>query len=1246
MADPSQYLVHPDTGEVGVVPVEQVSLAKERGFTPASGEQIKQYDARKEVEAAPITSAIKSIGEQALEAITPTGILRGAALMGGLRAKEEAEIARTGREIMAAARGKPIAPPTALETTMAATAKPLLGAAEMLEPLTPTGAMIRAGITTPEAVQARVEALGRVPSEIPVMGVGVPVPLVGGMPVTSLVGLAGAVAVPGGLSRLGKSLSGKSLGAKALAAEEEAAAAAAQSRQLAIEGAAGPVVAEAQKVAENAALKVTEAVDAAAARRAMLAKVPGGERIAQTIEKALEVPDQASALNVVNRLVGGPIARATEQSTRTLAALAPGLRASPVAQEIVTKAISQGAGSAADMALFSLGVTSQEDILGDHKMTAERALANMGHAIVDGGFLGAIGGAARPTTMASIDALGSGVRKLDTWFEKNVLRRTAKAVTEAAPESVDALAARRADLGRPVGDLLLEEMERREPMTVSAPVDTGPATPRPTPYESELPPQLIVPELGMFPVMKGAPVLRFPEAIPEAAAPLPEPVPPPKLSPVEIERAAIDLSQRVREVKKAMIKAQKEFTPIRAEEERALIDDYYSDEKITKEQLRQASALKESAVKLGQKKLDALMTKIKDDIESVPRNRVREIADEIDGRVKALEQMDAGVTPTATMKRVQFLVEQLRALGSGKKIPSAVADSAGMIARDLFELGKGPREGVTITQQEQRANRLAFESGHLLRDFLIDPEMFGPAAARELSIRTALTASSVAMDNFNSMFSKKKYTGPKSFVYVPDPEKIQKYLQKRGTPGAVLGDEVMSDLRDAMRGMHESMKESARYYRGETMIPELGTKIGDMAKAFDAAEAEAIKAASNKALKRETAAKVKEREQLVSEIEAQKAARKALRKDLERRVQDADEARAEDARRQLADWERNNEAMTEASKLRIKEWDAAEKARLDEIKAQQDAFDAEVKRRKDLTKEEAKKLALSSSNVLIDAALKMTKVPTDPVRIYKSLAAIEKAAKWTEAKAKSLADAVVKTDRLALAALKPAKVSRTVAEERKEYEDRTKKLLSVVEDSGSMLRHLDKVTEATMDTAPKISGHVKDVAATGVMSLVNSIPAPPPTLSPYQKSNWQPTDAQVREFNRKYDAITDPTSVMYRMAQGSATKEEISIVNQVYGNLMRDVRQNVIDSLGEQKNIPAQQRALLSQMLGIDVDGAPALGLTAQSVYGSLAQPPPQKQQQMPVSRAKTLRVAERSAEYDTNARQNAQLGARRGYGP
>jgi hypothetical protein len=39
-----QYVVHPDTKETGIVPLDQVEKAKERGFVPASAQQIELFE--------------------------------------------------------------------------------------------------------------------------------------------------------------------------------------------------------------------------------------------------------------------------------------------------------------------------------------------------------------------------------------------------------------------------------------------------------------------------------------------------------------------------------------------------------------------------------------------------------------------------------------------------------------------------------------------------------------------------------------------------------------------------------------------------------------------------------------------------------------------------------------------------------------------------------------------------------------------------------------------------------------------------------------------------------------------------------------------------------------------------------------------------------------------------------------------------------------------------------------------------
>lgn len=156
--------------------------------------------------------------------------------------------------------------------------------------------------------------------------------------------------------------------------------------------------------------------------------------------------------------------------------------------------------------------------------------------------------------------------------------------------------------------------------------------------------------------------------------------------------------------------------------------------------------------------------------------------------------------------------------------------------------------------------------------------------------------------------------------------------------------------------------------------------------------------------------------------------------------------------------------------------------------------------------------------------------------------------------------------------------------------------------------------------------------------MAQAIPQPPPNLPPFQMAKWQPTDAQIREWNRLYESVAQPTTVMHRMAQGTATQREIDMINTVYGNLMEDVRKRVTDRLKKSPDMPAPRRAMLSKMFNMDMDGAPALGVTAQSVYGQQRQVDAQKQAQaqMPLTRAQALKLPER-AEYALSARRNAQ---------
>jgi hypothetical protein len=298
---------------------------------------------------------------------------------------------------------------------------------------------------------------------------------------------------------------------------------------------------------------------------------------------------------------------------------------------------------------------------------------------------------------------------------------------------------------------------------------------------------------------------------------------------------------------------------------------------------------------------------------------------------------------------------------------------------------------------------------------------------------------------------------------------------------------------------------------------------------------------------------------------------------------------------------------------------------------------AEVAEQVDLLRKNSKYSDVPGMILLYEAVTHPALIPAavakNPILTYKVLDKLERAAKATDAKAKAIVDYISTRDRKVLAALEPAVMPKTPKQEREQYEERVKNLRKIVDDTNELSQHIDRGVQEVNDQAPNIADHARTVQTNALLSVAKAIPQPPPNLPPYQRATWQPTDAQMRKFNRTYDAVAKPTSVMRNMALGTATQAEIDMVNSVYGSLMDDLRTRVIDRLKKEPNIPATERAKLSKLMGLDIDGAPALGMTAQSVYGTQT---PQQQPQLKSYQGKALNVAGR-AEYVGKARSEVQ---------
>jgi len=215
---------------------------------------------------------------------------------------------------------------------------------------------------------------------------------------------------------------------------------------------------------------------------------------------------------------------------------------------------------------------------------------------------------------------------------------------------------------------------------------------------------------------------------------------------------------------------------------------------------------------------------------------------------------------------------------------------------------------------------------------------------------------------------------------------------------------------------------------------------------------------------------------------------------------------------------------------------------------------------------------------------------------------------------------------------------------RRELFEERKRLIEDLSTTRGMQDHLENVASEIDGVAPKIASHSRMVSAVALSYLRNSIPQPPPGLSPMQQAKYVAPDNKVNEYMQKYDAVENPTGALYRVAEGSATQHEVEALNTVYPLMMQDVRQRMLKRLRENPDMPAQRRRTISRLLGVDIDGATSAGAAAQQTYLQQNQPavaPKNVGAQMPAGRAGALNVANRLSQ-DTVDRREDQRGARR----
>lgn len=208
------------------------------------------------------------------------------------------------------------------------------------------------------------------------------------------------------------------------------------------------------------------------------------------------------------------------------------------------------------------------------------------------------------------------------------------------------------------------------------------------------------------------------------------------------------------------------------------------------------------------------------------------------------------------------------------------------------------------------------------------------------------------------------------------------------------------------------------------------------------------------------------------------------------------------------------------------------------------------------------------------------------------LAALEKAGQTTSrlidrgvsrvlsSKAVRLSVAVGRAEAMAaISRSLPSKASQT------QFERRISEIQRLAGDPETMHRTLTQSVGSLDQHSPNVSQSLSITSARGIAFLASKIP-PAPDAGLWS-SDWKPSPAEIAKFNRYYEAVNRPLSILKQAAAGTLTAEAIEAVSAVYPELMMKIRASALEKAAGRKTAPPYHaRQALATLLGQDVDGS------------------------------------------------------------
>lgn len=152
---------------------------------------------------------------------------------------------------------------------------------------------------------------------------------------------------------------------------------------------------------------------------------------------------------------------------------------------------------------------------------------------------------------------------------------------------------------------------------------------------------------------------------------------------------------------------------------------------------------------------------------------------------------------------------------------------------------------------------------------------------------------------------------------------------------------------------------------------------------------------------------------------------------------------------------------------------------------------------------------------------------------------------------------------------------------------RSKELSDLMANPNALTERLAETAGSAGDVAPGANMELMATAQRAVAFLHDKAPKPPtsPLDIPALRRPWMPNDASVSRFERYAAAVDDPYSVTEAMAGGHVTREAVEALKAVYPELYEETKQTILERLAtHDSSLGYSQRIQLGLMLGVPTD--------------------------------------------------------------